>query len=85
VDPNDKGFWLLTGEQYGALVDARMKEIGETLKRRWARGEIKKGRCILTDRDFVKEREEEIMDSEAYNIIQTEKSRREKLALGFAP
>lgn len=84
MDPSSKSFWVLTGEQYGLLVDARMKEIGDTLKRRWARGEIKKGLCVLTDRDFVKEGIEEIRDHEAYDIIEQEKRRRGKIAEGWA-
>jgi len=70
----------LTQDQYFALVDARMERIGKSLKARWVRGELKKGRCYLSKRDFVKEREEELDDAIAYDVIEEEKQRRLRAA-----
>lgn len=81
----EKNFWILTKDQYFALVDRRMAERGKLLKDRWVRGELKKGRCDLWQRDFVKEGHEELVDHEAYDIIEEEKRRRARVAEGFAP
>jgi hypothetical protein len=84
-NPQDKNFWILTKDEYFALVDQRMASIGKTLKQRWINGEIKKGRCDLLSRDFIKEGREELMDETAYDIIEEEKQRRRKIAEGWAP
>ena len=80
----DRNFWILTREQYYALVDKAMAAKGKRLKQRWDKGELKKGRCDLLARDLVQDRLEEFDDQEAYEIMEAEKQRRRKIAEGWA-